>query len=49
VNPVRHPHVNARGARALMDWMTSPEGQRRIGDYRIGGETLFFPSAAKGG
>ncbi|MBC7780115.1 MAG: substrate-binding domain-containing protein [Proteobacteria bacterium] len=45
VNPVRHPHVNAQGARALMDWMTSPEGQRRIASFQIDGQSLFFPSA----
>jgi tungstate transport system substrate-binding protein len=25
----------------------SPEGQRAIADYRIGGEQLFFPNAKK--
>jgi tungstate transport system substrate-binding protein len=48
VNPARHPHVNARGARALIDWMTSPDGQRRIAEYRVNGEPLFFPVAGKG-
>jgi len=46
VNPARHPHVNAAGARALIDWLTSAEGQRRITGFRVGGETLFFPQAA---
>lgn len=45
VNPARHPHVNAAGARALMDWLTSAEGQRRIAAFKVGGETLFFPQA----
>jgi tungstate transport system substrate-binding protein len=45
VNPARHPHVNAAGARALIDWLTSAEGQRRIAGFRVGGETLFFPPA----
>jgi tungstate transport system substrate-binding protein len=45
VNPARHPGVNAKGARALMDWITSPEGQGRIAAFRVEGEQLFFPSA----
>ncbi|MCE2947619.1 MAG: substrate-binding domain-containing protein [bacterium] len=47
VNPARHPGINAKGARDLMDWLTSPEGQARIGTYRVGGETLFFPGVPK--
>jgi len=49
VSPVRHPHVNAKGAQLLMDWLTSSEGQRRIGEFRVDGQTLFFPAARKGG
>ncbi len=45
VNPARHPHVNAEGARRLLDWLTSPEGQARIGAFRVGGEVLFHPLA----
>lgn len=45
VNPGRHPHVNAAGARALFDWLTGPEGQAAIGAYRIDGEPLFRPAA----
>ena len=48
VNPARHPHVKARDAQAFVDWLVSPEGQRTIGEYRIGGEPLFFPDAAGG-
>jgi tungstate transport system substrate-binding protein len=43
VNPARHPHVNAGGARRLSDHLTSPEGQRRIGEFRVDGEQLFHP------
>lgn len=46
VNPARHPHVNAAGARALIDWLVSAEGQRRIAAFRVGGEALFFPAGA---
>lgn len=45
VNPARHPGVNAKGARLLIDWITSAEGQRRIGAFRLDGQQLFFPSA----
>ena len=45
VNPARNPAVNHQGARALIDWITSPEGQRRIASFRVGGQQLFVPSA----
>jgi tungstate transport system substrate-binding protein len=47
VNPVRHKDVNYKGARQLIDWITGPEGQRRIAAFRPNGEQLFFPSAAR--
>lgn len=49
VNPQKHPHVKAADGQAFVDWLVSPEGQRAIGDYRIGGEALFFPDARPGG
>jgi tungstate transport system substrate-binding protein len=45
VNPERFPDLNHQGAEALMDWMTSPKGQKIIGDFRIEGEPLFIPDA----
>jgi tungstate transport system substrate-binding protein len=45
VNPARHPHVKAREAQVFVDWLVSPEGQRAIAEFRIGGQPLFFPSA----
>lgn len=47
VNPARHPHVKAAEARAFIDWLVSPEGQRAIASFRIGGEQLFLPAAAR--
>ena len=47
VNPQRHAGVNFRGAMALVDWITSPEGQRAIADFKVDGEQLFFPDARK--
>lgn len=41
VNPQRHPHVNVTAARELVDYLTSPEGQERIGAFRVDGEILF--------
>lgn len=45
VNPARHPHVKAMEVQAFADWLVSPEGQKAIADYRIGGEQLFFANA----
>ena len=45
VNPERFPDLNHQGAKALMDWITAPEGQKIIGDFRIEGEPLFIPDA----
>ena len=45
VSPQRHPKANHQGAMALVNWMTSPEGQNAIADFRINGVRMFFPSA----
>ena len=47
VNPAKHPHVRKDLAQAFADWVVSPEGQASIADYKIGGEQLFFPNAAR--
>jgi tungstate transport system substrate-binding protein len=47
VNPARHKDINYKGARLLIDWITSPEGQKKIADFRPTGQQLFFPSAAR--
>jgi tungstate transport system substrate-binding protein len=47
VNPQKHPHVKKDMAQAFIDWVVSPEGQKAIADYKIGGEQLFFPNANK--
>jgi tungstate transport system substrate-binding protein len=41
VNPAKHPHVKAALARRLRDYMLSPEGQQRIEEFKVEGETLF--------
>jgi tungstate transport system substrate-binding protein len=45
VNPERHKGINYKGAKTLIDWITSPEGQARIASFKPEGEQLFFPSA----
>ena len=45
VNPARHPSVKRDPGQAFIDWLISPEGQKAIADYKIGGEQLFFPNA----
>ncbi len=45
VSPAKHPHVKKDLGQAFIDWVISPEGQKTIADYKIGGEQLFFPNA----
>jgi len=45
VNPDKHPGLNNKGAMAFVEWITSPEGQKAIADFKIGGLQMFFPSA----
>ena len=47
VNPARHPHVKAAEAQKFVDWVVSASGQAVIASYKIGGEQLFFPNAAR--
>jgi tungstate transport system substrate-binding protein len=45
VNPAKHPNVKKELGQAFVDWVISPEGQKTIAEYKIGGEQLFFPNA----
>ena len=47
VNPAKHAHVKAADAQKFVDWVVSPAGQNVIASYKIGGEQLFFPNAAR--
>jgi tungstate transport system substrate-binding protein len=49
VNPARHAHVKKDMGQAFIDWVVSPEGQKTIAGYKIGGEQLFFPNAGQAG
>ena len=48
VNKDRHPHVKADLGQTFVDWITGPEGQHHIGNYKIQGRQAFFPNAASG-
>ena len=47
VNPAKHPGVNYKGAKQLIEWITSQEGQARIAAFKPAGEQLFFPTAGR--
>jgi tungstate transport system substrate-binding protein len=49
VNPAKHPHVKKELGQQFIDWVISPEGQRMIAAFKIGGEQLFFPNAGQPG
>jgi tungstate transport system substrate-binding protein len=49
VNPTRHKHVKQADGKAFIDWLTGPEGQKAIADYKINGQQLFFPNADQSG
>ena len=46
VSPYRHEHVKYELAMSLIVWLTSPECQDMISDFRINGEILFHKNAA---
>jgi tungstate transport system substrate-binding protein len=47
VNPKKYPAINYDGAMDLIEWITSPEGQKLIAVFKADGEQLFFPTPAK--
>jgi tungstate transport system substrate-binding protein len=49
VNPDKHKHVKKDLGMAFVNWITSPEGQKAIGDYTIDGQPLFFANYRKAG
>jgi tungstate transport system substrate-binding protein len=48
-SPDKHPTVKKDLGQTFIDWLVSPEGQKAIADYKIGGEQLFFPNAGQAG
>ena len=49
VNPAKHAHVKKDFGQQFVDWITSPEGQKAIADYKLNGQQLFFPNASDAG
>jgi tungstate transport system substrate-binding protein len=49
VNPERHPDVKKALGQQFIDYLISPEGQRDIANYKIGGQQCFFPNADQPG
>jgi tungstate transport system substrate-binding protein len=47
VSASKHPQVKTAEGQKFVDWVTGPAGQAAIASYKIGGEQLFFPNAAK--
>jgi tungstate transport system substrate-binding protein len=48
VNPEKQPNVNYEGARKLIGWITSEDGQKMIGEFKDKyGNRLFTPLAGK--
>jgi tungstate transport system substrate-binding protein len=45
VNPKRYPDINYAGATTFINWLTSAQGQARIGAFRVAGKQLFIPNA----
>jgi tungstate transport system substrate-binding protein len=49
VNLAKHAHVKRDLGTTFVEWITSPEGQKAIADYKIGGEQLFFANYKRSG
>ncbi|HIJ85688.1 MAG TPA: solute-binding protein [Magnetococcales bacterium] len=47
VNPKKHPHVKAQEGQVFIDWMVGAKGQKVIEEFKVNGESLFFPNATK--
>lgn len=47
VNPAKCPKAQYDLAKKFIEYITGPEGQKTIADFKINGKQLFFPSAGK--
>lgn len=45
VNPETNRAVNSEAAAKFINWITSEEVQKKIGEFKVSGEMLFVPSA----
>lgn len=48
VNPAKYKDINYKGAMQLIEWITSEEGQKKIAEFKVDGQQLFFPSGSSG-
>jgi tungstate transport system substrate-binding protein len=47
VNPAKHPKAQYALAKKFIDYVTGPEGQKIIAEFKQDGQQLFFPDAIK--
>lgn len=47
VNPNKYHDINYLAAMAFIAWLTSPEAQQKIANYRINNQALFIPMAVQ--
>lgn len=47
VNPAKYTDINFSAASRLIEWLSSAEGQKKIDEYRLDGQQLFFSSYRK--
>ncbi len=47
VSATRHPHVKLADAQRFVAWLTGPAGQAAIAAFRLEGQVLFHPNAAR--
>lgn len=47
VNPDKYHDINYMAAMSFIAWLTSPDTQQKIADYRINNQVLFKPLAVK--
>jgi tungstate transport system substrate-binding protein len=45
VNPAKYSSINYKGTMQLIEWITSEEGQKAIGAFKVDGQQVFFPSS----
>jgi tungstate transport system substrate-binding protein len=48
VNPEKYPSVKVERSHQLIDWLCAQETQKRIGEFAVGGRTLFKPACKIG-
>jgi len=48
VNPKKHPKAQYDLAKKFIEYVTGPEGQKVIANFKLNGKQLFFPDARPG-